>query len=167
MTTPDHSHDGHGGHGGHDHEAHQHHSAYQDHGSHGGHAHGGKHAGHHTEAFRQRVWWCLAMTIPVVATSHMVMDWFGYELDFPGIEWVGPILGSVIFFWGGWPFLEGGRRELKDRQPGMMLLIGLAITVFGLPRFGARQRGATNPIDIRERYAPASPGHIAPKKSDS
>ncbi|MCB0962379.1 MAG: copper-translocating P-type ATPase [Acidimicrobiales bacterium] len=69
------------------------------------------------------------MTIPVVATSHMVMDWFGYGLDFPGIEWVGPILGSVIFFWGGWPFLEGGRRELKDRQPGMMLLIAMAITV--------------------------------------
>jgi Cu2+-exporting ATPase len=69
------------------------------------------------------------MTIPVVATSHMVMDWFGYELDFPGMEWVGPVLGSVIFFWGGWPFLEGGRRELKERQPGMMLLIAMAITV--------------------------------------
>ena len=95
---------------------------------HGGHT-AGKHAGHHTEAFRRRFWWCLLMTIPVVATSHMVMDWFGYELDFPGMEWVGPILGSVIFFWGGWPFLEGGRRELKDRQPGMMLLIAMAITV--------------------------------------
>ncbi|MGE3835733.1 MAG: copper-translocating P-type ATPase, partial [Acidimicrobiia bacterium] len=81
------------------------------------------------EAFRRRFWWCLLMTIPVVATSHIVMDWFGYELDFPGMEWVGPILGSVIFFWGGWPFLEGGRRELKERQPGMMLLIAMAITV--------------------------------------
>ena len=59
----------------------------------------------------------------------MVMDWFGYELDFPGMEWVGPILGSVIFFWGGWPFLEGGWREIKERQPGMMLLIAMAITV--------------------------------------
>src|SRR5690606_37770437 len=80
------------------------------HAGHGGHT-AGKHAGHHTEAFRRRFWWCLLMTIPVVATSHMVMDWFGYELDFPGMEWVGPILGSVIFFWGGWPFLDGGRRE--------------------------------------------------------
>ncbi len=72
------------------------------------HAHpAGKHAGHHTEAFRRRFWWSLLLTIPVVATSHMVMDWFGYELDFPGMEWVGPVLGSVIFFWGGWPFLEG------------------------------------------------------------
>nr|WP_229022804.1 copper-translocating P-type ATPase [Actinomarinicola tropica] len=64
-----------------------------------------------------------------MATSHMVMDWFGYEIDLPAMEWVGPVLGSVIFFWGGWPFLEGGRRELAERQPGMMLLIAMAITV--------------------------------------
>ncbi|HJR25436.1 MAG TPA: heavy metal translocating P-type ATPase [Acidimicrobiales bacterium] len=67
--------------------------------------------------------------MPVVATSHMVMDWFGYELDVAGIEWVGPVLGSVIFLWGGWPFLEGGWREAKARQPGMMLLIAMAIAV--------------------------------------
>src|SRR5688572_26755791 len=57
---------------------------------HGGH---GKHAGHHVELFRLRFWWSLLLSIPVVATSHMVMDWFGYELDFVGIEWVGPVLG--------------------------------------------------------------------------
>jgi Cu2+-exporting ATPase len=89
----------------------------------------GKHAGHHTEAFRRRFWWSLLLTIPVVATSHMVMDWFGYELDFPAMAWVGPVLGSIIFFWGGWPFLQGGWHELKERQPGMMLLIAMAITV--------------------------------------
>ena len=99
------------------------------HGDHGQHAHGGKHAGHHTEQFERRFWWSLLLTIPVVATSHMVMDWFGYELDFYGIEWIGPVLGSVIFFWGGWPFFEGGWREFKERQPGMMLLITMAITV--------------------------------------
>ncbi len=93
---------------------------------HGGH---GKHAGHHVEMFRRRFWWSLLLTLPVVATSHMVMDWFGYDLEFAGMEWVGPVLGSVIFWWGGWPFLEGGRREIKDRQPGMMLLIAMAITV--------------------------------------
>src|SRR3546814_9928313 len=59
----------------------------------------------------------------------MVMDWFGYEIDFYGIEWVGPVLGSVIFFWGGWPFFEGAWREFQERQPGMMLLIAMAITV--------------------------------------
>jgi Cu2+-exporting ATPase len=105
------------------------HGSHDGHGGSGGTYGAGKHAGHHTEAFRRRFWWCLLLTIPVVATSHMVMDWFGYELDFPGIEWVGPVLGSVIFLWGGWPFLDGGRRELRERQPGMMLLIAMAITV--------------------------------------
>ncbi|MDP1805771.1 MAG: heavy metal translocating P-type ATPase, partial [Acidimicrobiales bacterium] len=79
--------------------------------------------------FRRRFWWSLLLTVPVVLTSHMVMDWFGYDLDFYGMEWAGPVLGSVIFFWGGWPFLQGGRREIQERQPGMMLLIAMAITV--------------------------------------
>jgi P-type Cu2+ transporter len=95
------------------------------------HRHGGQgqHAGHHVEQFRRRFWWSLLLTIPVVITSEMVMEWFSYELAFRGIEWIGPILGSVIFVWGGWPFLEGAWRELKDRRPGMMLLIAMAITV--------------------------------------
>jgi Cu2+-exporting ATPase len=59
----------------------------------------------------------------------MVMGWFGYNLDFPGMGLVGPVLGSAIYFWGGWPFLTGAVREIRDRQPGMMLLIGMAITV--------------------------------------
>jgi Cu2+-exporting ATPase len=79
--------------------------------------------------FRRRFWVSLLLSVPVVLTSDMVMDWFGYELDFAGIEWVGPVLGSVIFLWGGWPFLEGGWRELRQRQPGMMLLIAMAISV--------------------------------------
>ena len=101
----------------------------QDHATHQQHGGHGKHAGHHVEQFRRRFWWSLLLTIPVVITSEMVMEWFGYELDFRGVEWVGPILGSVIFLWGGWPFLEGAWRELEDRQPGMMLLIAMAITV--------------------------------------
>ena len=100
------------------------------HGNHGGHGAGpGKHTGHHVEMFRRRFWWSLLLTVPVILTSPIVMDWFGYNLDFYGIERVGPVLGSVIFFWGGWPFLEGGRREIQERQPGMMLLIAMAITV--------------------------------------
>src|SRR4051794_1136908 len=87
------------------------------------------HAAHHVDQFRRRFWWTLLLTIPVVLTSDMVMDWFGYQLQFPGIEWVGPVLGSVIFFWGGRPFLSGARGELRDRRPGMMLLIAMAITV--------------------------------------
>ncbi|HVE63220.1 MAG TPA: copper-translocating P-type ATPase [Mycobacteriales bacterium] len=93
---------------------------------HGGH---GKHAGHDVGMFRRRFWWSLLLSVPVVATSHMVMDWFGYDLSFPGIEMVGPVLGTIVFAWGGWPFLQGAWREAKDRQPGMMLLIAMAITV--------------------------------------
>ena len=96
------------------------------HEGHGGH---GKHAGHHVEMFRRRFWWSLLLTIPLVVTSEMVMDWFGYTIDFPGMSWVGPVLGTFVFVWGGWPFLAGGVQEAKDRQPGMMLLIAMAITV--------------------------------------
>jgi Cu2+-exporting ATPase len=96
---------------------------------HAGHSGHGKHAGHDTEQFRLRFWVSLLLSIPIVATSHMVMNWFGYELDVAGVDWVGPVLGSVVFFWGGWPFLDGAWREIRSRQPGMMLLIGMAITV--------------------------------------
>jgi Cu2+-exporting ATPase len=79
--------------------------------------------------FRRKFWLSLALTVPIVLTSQMVMDWFGYSLDFPGRSWIGPVLGSFVFFYGGWPFLVGGVRELRDRAPGMMLLISMAITV--------------------------------------
>lgn len=91
---------------------------------HGGHD---KHAGHDPEAFRRKFWWTLALTVPVVATSSMVMDWFGYHLS--GVGWVAPLLGTIVFVWGGRPFLAGARAELRDRAPGMMLLIAMAITV--------------------------------------
>ena len=106
------------------------HSGHAGHGTDEGHGggHGGHH-GHHVEMFRTRFWWSLLLTVPLVVTSHMVMDWFGYELDFPGIEWVGPILGTIVFLWGGQPFLAGGIEEAKARTPGMMLLIAMAITV--------------------------------------
>ncbi|MGD9796804.1 MAG: heavy metal translocating P-type ATPase [Acidimicrobiia bacterium] len=99
---------------------------HQGHAGHGG-GHGAHH-GHHVDRFRRRFWVTLALTAPVVVTSHMIMDWFGYELDFAGMEWVGPVLGSFIFLWSGWPFLAGGMQETCDREPGMMLLIAMAIT---------------------------------------
>nr|WP_245669890.1 heavy metal translocating P-type ATPase [Micromonospora mirobrigensis] len=95
-------------------------------GTHAGHD---KHAGHDPAMFRRRFWLCLALTVPIVLTSHMVMDWLGYSLEFPGVAWVGPVLGSVVFGYGGWPFLVGAVREVRDRAPGMMLLISMAITV--------------------------------------
>ncbi len=103
------------------------HDAHDAHGS-GHDGHGGGH-GDHVEMFRRRFWWSLLLTVPLVVTSHMVMDWFDYELEFVGIGWVGPVLGTVLFFWGGQPFLAGGRHEARMRTPGMMLLIAMAITV--------------------------------------
>ena len=88
-----------------------------------------KHAGHDPEMFRRRFWLTLALTIPLVITSHMVMNWFNYSVDLPLMDWYGPVLGSIVFWWGGWPFLAGGVAEVRDRQPGMMLLITMAITV--------------------------------------
>ncbi|MGI5525203.1 heavy metal translocating P-type ATPase [Micromonospora sp. CA-259024] len=96
------------------------------HGKHGGHD---KHAGHDPAMFRRRFWVCLALTIPVVLTSHLVWDQLGLREDVPGRSWVGPLLGSIVFWWGGWPFLVGAVREVRDRAPGMMLLVAMAITV--------------------------------------
>ncbi|WP_410812918.1 copper-translocating P-type ATPase [Micromonospora sp. 067-2] len=96
------------------------------HAGHGGHD---KHAGHDPEAFRRKFWLSLVLTVPIVVTSQMVMDWFGYQLDFTGIGWVGPVLGTVVFAYGGWPFLQGAVREARDWAPGMMLLIAMAIAV--------------------------------------
>ncbi len=85
--------------------------------------------GTHADMFRRRFWWSLLLSIPVIATSPMVMDWFGYDIQFTGVGLVGPVLGSGLFFWAGWPFLHGGFTEARTREPGMMLLIAMAITV--------------------------------------
>ncbi|MFG3708930.1 heavy metal translocating P-type ATPase [Micromonospora sp. NPDC047670] len=98
-------------------------------GGHGGHGGHDKHAGHDPAQFRRKFWLSLALTVPIVLTSDLVMDWLGYTLEFPGRSWVGPVLGSVVFFYGGWPFLVGAVREVRDRAPGMMLLVSMAITV--------------------------------------
>jgi len=115
--------EGHTGPGPHDrHDAGSGHEAHSGHGAHAGH-------GDHAEMFRRLFWWSLLLTVPIVATSHMVMDWFGYSIDFPGMSLVGPVLGTILFFWAGWPFLSGGWSEARSRQPGMMLLIAMAISV--------------------------------------
>jgi P-type Cu2+ transporter len=95
-----------------------------------GHAGHDKHAGHSPGMFRDRFWLSLALTLPVIFWSGMVQEWFGYTApSFPGSDLIGPVLGTVIFVYGGMPFLKGAVQEIGDRQPGMMLLIGMAITV--------------------------------------
>ena len=103
---------------------------------HGSHEHGGTHAGHgdghagHAEIFRRRFWICLILSIPVVIYSEMIQDWFNYTPpSFTGSDLIAPVLGTIIFLYGGSVFLQGGWSEIVNRKPGMMLLISLAITV--------------------------------------
>jgi Cu2+-exporting ATPase len=80
----------------------------------------------------------LALAVPTVALSGMFAMILGYTLpDVPGLAWVSPVLGTVMYVWGGKPFLVGAVSEIRARKPGMMLLIGLAITVAFLASWGA------------------------------
>ena len=127
QSPPPDEHDAHAGHG--EHGAHLGHDTSAGHDPHGGHD---RHAGHgaHGEMFRRRFWISLILAAPVVAFSHMVAELLGYRMpDFPGAMWIPPVLGTVIFVYGGTPFLTGGWAELRSRRPGMMLLIAMAISV--------------------------------------
>ena len=89
-----------------------------------------KHEGHSPEMFRDRLWVSLVLTVPILYFSTLFQEWFGYEAaTFGGVEWVNPVLATVLFFYAGIVFLKGGYRELRDRAPGMMTLISIAITV--------------------------------------
>ncbi len=111
-----------------DHEHHEHHDVDHEHHEHHDEDHE-HHTGHDPETFRRRFWISLFLALPLVATSPMVQDWFGYELDFPGASLTGPLLGTVVFVHGGLPFLTGAVAEIRTRTPGMMLLISMAIGV--------------------------------------
>ncbi|TDW91777.1 heavy metal translocating P-type ATPase [Kribbella sp. VKM Ac-2566] len=120
-----------------EHERHEH-GGHEDHMNHGGHeAHSGHdgHSGHgghgdHAAQFKDRFWISLGLAVPVVFFSEMFADLLGYmRPDFAGAGLIAPVLGTVIFVYGGQPFLTGGWSELKSRRPGMMLLISMAITV--------------------------------------
>jgi len=111
-----HSHDHSDHHEGHNHEGHSGHSHHE----------------HHkmmVEDFKFRFWWVLALTMPILALSPMIQDFLGVDWRFTGDTWILAALSSVVYFFGGWPFLSGLIDELKKKQPGMMTLIALAITV--------------------------------------
>jgi Cu2+-exporting ATPase len=114
-----------------DHEHHAHHEpshpSPDDGGAHGSHD---RHAGHSVAMFRDRFWLSVLLTIPILVWSEMVQDWLGFSAPtFPLSDRIPAILGTIVFVYGGMPFLRGGVREVRDRQPGMMLLISLAILV--------------------------------------
>ena len=109
---------------GHDHHNHDHHSGqHQSHGDHHGHHE------HMIEDFKKRFWISLIITLPIIVLAPMIQELLGYQLRFNGDRYVQFILSSVIFFYGGWPFLKGLADEIKKKAPGMMTLIALAISV--------------------------------------
>src|ERR1700747_3535265 len=86
------------------------------------------HAGHSVAMFRDKFWLSLALTILVVFWSTDVQHWLGYTAPtFPGSKFIPPILGTVVFVYGGLVFIRGAWGELADRKPGMMTLISLGI----------------------------------------
>ena len=140
----DQDHAGHGDHDAHDvhadHKGHDSHADHTGHGGHGDHSGHGGHAGHgdHVAQFRRLFWIMLVLSIPVIALSPMVGDLLGYTVPETGpLAWIAPLLGTVLYVWGGRPFLTGGLSEIRSRRPGMMLLIALAITVAFLASWGS------------------------------
>ncbi len=117
TSHSEHNHMDHGhvehGHSGHDHSKHDH----------GGHDHGAMIAD-----FRRRFWISLAITVPILLLSEQVQTWLGLKFAFEGSQYVLFAFSSVVFFYGGWPFLTGLENELRKKQPGMMTLIAVAIT---------------------------------------
>lgn len=104
-----------------------HHSHHHEREGHEGHD---KHAGHDPAMFRQKFWLSLTLTLPTLYFSQTIQDLLGYQsIDFPSNNYVPALFGIIIFFYGGLVFLKSARAELADRQPGMMTLISLAITV--------------------------------------
>lgn len=125
----------------HDHHNHQDHSnhAGNDHSGHGGHDHHDH--GDMVNDFKKRFYISLIVTIPILILSPMIQDFISVDWRFANDQYILFALSTFIFFYGGWPFISGGISELKDKNPGMMTLIGLAIlvayvysslTVFGL-----------------------------------
>lgn len=88
--------------------------------------------------FRRLFWIMLVLAVPVVGFNEMFAHLLGYPLPEAGwVWWISPVLGTVIYLWGGWPFLTGAASEIRSGKPGMMLLIGLAITVAFIASWGA------------------------------
>lgn len=131
----------HGGH--HDHALMNTPNSEGTHAHHDGHGQGGH--GHHSgmiDEFKKRFYVVLVLTIPIMGISPMIQHWLRVDWAFSGSSYVLLVLSSVVYFYGGWPFLTGLKDELKAKSLGMMTLVAVAITVayiysvaivFGLP----------------------------------
>ena len=106
--------------------------------------------------FRRKFWISLILTIPAVLYSSMIQEWLHYTAPtFTGHTFVAPLFGTLTFMWGGPVFLRGGWGELRDRKPGMMLLISMGLLV----AFGASV--ATVPRDAQTVQGGCRPGATA------
>lgn len=145
MTSGQEDHNGHRPHQhGDDSSAMQHHD-HQQHGDHGHAGHGAMGHDHHRmmiEDFKKRFWISLVLTLPILLLSPMIQGWLGISWEFTGSNYLLFVLSSIVYFYGGWPFIKGFFEELKSKAPGMMTLIAMAISVayfysaattFGLP----------------------------------
>ncbi|HTI90527.1 MAG TPA: heavy metal translocating P-type ATPase, partial [Puia sp.] len=115
---------------GHTSGSHDHHGHMEQGEHHGSMAHsGGDHHAMMIADFRKRFYLVLLLTIPILLLSPMIQHWLGLHIIFPGASFILLALASIVFIYGGWPFLTGWAGEMKARNPGMMTLIGFAITV--------------------------------------
>ena len=129
MKSKNHGHDSHDKDMKHaNHKTHKEHSEHLKHSGHSTHSAHTEHA-HHIEDFKRRFFISTILTIPVLLLSEMIQQWFGFQITVPFQKWIVLVLSSVIYFYGGFPFLKGLIDELKRKQPGMMTLIGTAISV--------------------------------------
>jgi Cu2+-exporting ATPase len=97
---------------------------HQNHGEHGHHDHAG-----HIKDFKRRFLVAILLTVPILLLSEMIQMWFNFSLKIPFQSIVLFLLSLVVYLYGGWPFITGMIQEIKDRKPGMMTLIGTAISV--------------------------------------
>lgn len=107
----------------HSHHASSHHEHGEAHDSHAG-GHEGM-----IEEYKRRFFVSLGLTIPILILSDMIQEWAGFELTFTYEKQTLFVLATIVYVYGGWPFLKGSIDELRQRNPGMMMLIGLAISV--------------------------------------
>jgi Cu2+-exporting ATPase len=112
----------------HEHHDHAHNTGNDDHGQHKDH---GSHHAHMVADFRKRFWISLALSVPILILSPMIQNFLGLgeSLRFTGDLFINFLLSTIVFFYGGWPFLKGLFDELRQKNPGMMTLIALAISV--------------------------------------
>src|SRR5690625_2792840 len=109
------------------HSKHDHYKHSHDHGSHEGHDHHDH--GEMVEDFKKRFFISLIVTIPILALSPMIQEFIGVDWRFANDQYILFIFATFVFFYDIWPFIIGVIHELRDRNPGMMLLIGLAIAI--------------------------------------